>query len=480
MQRRMRMRENLLKNFMKFSYGSWVGLLLGIVSTMLITRILSPNVLGKASMYDLFIQVSLIVTIFGTDQAFSRFYYEEKNNKRGALLYKTLRIPLLASICVITFVFIFGKEITTFLFGKESLALTLLICAGIFAQLVIRFGLLVLRMDKQGNLYSLLQIFVKFFEVVFIITFFYFIGPIFEILVYSKVITTIIVFLIALYFGKSFWSIKNINIKNTRHSQKDILVFGTPFVFTIFITWLFEAFDKIAIRQWSSFEELGMYTAAMRLVALVTILRSTFSVFWTPVSYEKFERNPNDKEFFRVITIFVSFAMFFVGIVSIATKDLIVYILGDQYKDASLIMPFLIYMPIFYAISETTVIGINFYKKVKWHLIIAAIVCGINILGNWILVPNHGATGAAVATGISYIIFFTLRTVVSLKFYNVNYPLKRIYFMILVTLVYSFLSINFNYNWLNILSCLISLSFLWSLYRKDIGYYFKNRSKFRG
>src|SRR5699024_6216961 len=102
--------------------------------------------------------------------------------------------------------------------------------------------------------------------------------------------------------GKDFWNLKNAKVKDVKHSQREIITYGAPFVLTIFITWLFESFDKIALRQWSDFGELGLYSAAMRLVALVMVLKQTFSTFWVPVAYEKFENNPKDKDFFRHIS----------------------------------------------------------------------------------------------------------------------------------------------------------------------------------
>src|SRR5699024_645470 len=131
--------------------------------------------------------------------------------------------------------------------------------------------------------------------------------------------------------SSDLWNPKNLRINNVRHSQKEIFKYGAPYVLTLFLTWLFESFDKIALRQWSTFDELGEYSAAMRLVALVVVLRTSFSTFWTPVAYERFEKSPEDKEFFGNISVVVSFAMFLVAILSIAGRDVIVFLLGKDY-----------------------------------------------------------------------------------------------------------------------------------------------------
>lgn len=462
------MKDNLFIKFLKFSYGSWIGLILGVLSTMLITRMFPPDVFGKASMFDLFVQVALIITIFGMDQSFVRFFYEEQNKKRGALLFNSLRIPALISFIMALLIIILYKPITVFLFDKESFLLALLIVCAIFAQLIFRFAQLVIRMQQKGNIYSLLQIFNKLLYLLFVIIFFFLIGSYFEVLIISTVLTVLLLSIIAVLFENQFWSLSNFKIKNVKHSLSEIIKFGAPFVLTIFISWLFEAFGKIAIRHWSTFGELGIYSAAMRLVALVSILKVTFSTFWTPVSYEQFENNPEDKDFFRYISVVVTFAMFLVAILSIGAKDLIVLLLGKDYHGAATIMPFLVFMPVFYTISETTVIGINFYKKVKWHVLIAGISCGVNILGNWILVPVLGSLGAAISVAISYIVFFTLRTIISLKYYKVRYPLVRIYLMAFILLGYSILTVKIDSIMINIYLSFLPLVLLIVLFYKDL------------
>src|SRR5699024_2833744 len=447
----MMMKDSLIKQFLKFSYGSWLGLFLGLASTMIITRILSPDALGKASMFDLLLQVGMIITIFGTDQSFVRFFYEEEESKRGALLYNTLKIPWLSTIGMLIIVFAFYQPITNFLVGEPNFIIVIWLALGIIGQLLRRYAQLVIRMQQKGNLYSLLQIFYRVFNLLFILIFFYFVGSRFEILIWSKVVTFFLVVTIAIYFSKDYWNPKNLRINNVRQSQKEIFKYGAPYVLTLFLTWLFESFDKIALRQWSDFEELGQYSAAMRLVALVVVLRTSFSTFWTPVAYKKFENSPEDKSFFRSMSLIVSFAMFLVAIASIALRDIIVFLLGNDYVAAGMIMPFLVFMPILYTISHTTVMGINFYKKTKYHIYIALISCTVNILGNWVLVTSYGALGASISTAISFVVFFTLRTQFSLKFYKVNYPLIKIYCMIIIVLFYAVIAVVITDFWLNIL-----------------------------
>lgn len=462
------MRDNLIKKFFNFSYGSWIGLLLGLLTTMLTTRLLSPDAYGIMSMFDLFLQIGLIISIFGTDQSFVRFFYEEEPSKRGALLLNSIRLPFIVSVLIVGLLFIFNKHLTIFLVGEEDYKLVIWLSLGIFAQLFFRYAQLVIRMQQNGHMYSILLILQRAFNILFVLLFFYTIGARYEVLIFSKVITLILLVLIAVYNGKSFWSISNIKIKGVKHSQSEIIRFGAPFVLTIFITWLFESFDKIALRQWSDFNEIGIYSAAMRLVALVLVVKQTFSSFWVPVAYERFEKNPEDKKFFRDVSTIVAYSMFLIATVSIAGKDIFVLLLGSEYKEAAFIMPLLVFIPVLYTISETTIIGINFYKKTKWHIVIALISCVSNIIGNLLLVPNYGAFGASLSTAISYIIFFSLRTYISKKFYNVSYPLFRIYLMIIVLFFYAISSVFITNNLVNIVLSIVLICALNLLFYRDL------------
>lgn len=462
------MKNSLLKKFVSFSYGSWVGLVIGFLTTLVTTRILNPQDFGKASMFTLALNVFSLFIIFGTDQSFVRFFYEEKEESRGGLLYNCIKIPVILSIITICLVMIFYKEITLYLFEEENFIIALFLAVGILVQVIQKFSDLVIRMNQRGNLFSFMAIALKVINFISLMLFYYFLGRKYEIIIYSTVITAIILTVFSIYFEKDFWSFKNIKKQKLSHTKLEIMTYAYPLVITSLINWLFNSFDKMAIKQWSSFEELGLYAAAFKIVALLTVVQTTFSVFWTPVCYEQFEKDPENKEFYQKTSKIITITMLILAIVSIAGKDLIVLLLGANYSEAANIMPFLIFMPVMYTISETTVIGINFYKKPKWHIFIAGASCIINIIGNLLLVPTYGAKGAAISTAFSYIIFFMLRTHIGLIYYKVNYGLKKLYTMLVIIFIYAIFA-TFKANiFLNIMLGFIVIAIMMLIYHSEL------------
>lgn len=463
--------NNLLKKFLSFSYGNWLGIIIGIISTPVITRILSPEDFGKASMFTLALNILMIFIVFGTDQSFVRFFYEEEEIKRGGLLYNCLKLPLILFLFISIILGIFYRNTSLFLFEEENGVLITLLIIAIFLSGLFRFSTLVIRMQQKGHLFSMMQLLQKLLNFIFLLIFFLAIGKNYKIIIYSTVTTLLILTVFSIKKEWRFWELKKIKLKELKHSKIEIIKYSTPLVVATLITWLFQSFDRIAIKQWSGLEELGLYVAAFKIVALLNIIQTTFTTFWTPVCYEHYEKSPNDKEFYKKMNRIITIAMLLIGLGSIMFKELLMILLGKEYKEAIKIMPFLIFMPIMYTISETTVIGISFYKKNKWHILISGISCIVNIVGNWLLVPRYGAVGAAISTAFSYIVFFSMRTFISLKYYKVDYGLKKFYSVLVLIILYSFLHlINNSKVFLDFIGVII-LCIGYIIYRKDIRIY---------
>ena len=476
------MKDGLFKKFLSFSYGNWIGLIIGFVTTMVTTRILLPGDFGKASMFTLALNIIMIVIMVGTDQSFIRFFYDEKEDKRGELLYVCLKPPFYMVILISILLIIFRNPLAVFLFGEENPIAIWMLVIGIIAQLGDRYSRLVIRMKQKGGLYSFLEVLLKLLTFATLIGFYLMLGARYDIIIFSTVLSLFIVFFSAVYIERRFWSPKSLRVKNVSHNLKEIVHFGMPFMVTGLITWLFESFDKIAIRQWSTLDELGLYSAAFKIVALVHVFQITFQNFWTPVCYEHYQKKPEDREFYGRMMHAISMGMFTVAIASIAGKDVIIAFLGKNYAEAANIMPFLVFMPVLHTISETTVMGINFMKKPKWHIAIAAIACLANIGGNALLVPTYGAKGAAFATAVAYVVFFTLRTVISKRYYQVKYGLTQFYIVLLAIFAYAGFSIITESFWLNILGGVVALMFMLVVYKKETaqGYaYVRSMNLFR-
>lgn len=458
------MSTKLIKQFFSFSLGGYISLLIGFVSLPFVTRLISPEQYGVFSLFSLILNLQLIFLLMGLDQGFVRYFYEVENKMK--LLFRCIKYPIYLFILTLPLVIIFQKKISLYIFQKIDIKMLIILEVTILLTILNNFTLLTIRMSQKGLQYSLLQIFNQLFNFLFIIVFYKVLGDSYDVLIISYFLSLVLVVLTSLYFIRN--TFKTQIEENKEINTKELLKYSYPFVLTFSLTWIFQSSDKIAIKIFSNFTELGLYSTALIIIKLFNVIQSGFTTFWVPVAYEKYTKEPENKEFFNLFFNYISFIMFFVAIFVLMGKDLITFILGEKYKQASSIIPCLVFMPVMYTISETTVLGINFLKKTKFHIIISLVVSVFNIIGNMILVPRFNAVGAAISTGVAYILFFILRTNIAKKLIDYNFNLKRVYTISILLFLYALFLSFYNNILYSILIGILLLLILIVLYIKEI------------
>ena len=71
--------KSYIKSFLSFSIGTWLRAIISFITTPIISYLIVPEEFGKASMFSLIYNVSLIISTIGLDQSFVRFYNEVEN-----------------------------------------------------------------------------------------------------------------------------------------------------------------------------------------------------------------------------------------------------------------------------------------------------------------------------------------------------------------------------------------------------------------
>ncbi len=410
--------KRFLKSLFSFSIGPVFSSIFSFFIVVITTWFIVPQELGKVSMYNLAVQLTSLFLLLGMDQAFIREYYEEKDKTN--LLWNAFIIPFLFSILLSSIYIIFYRSISTILFSEINKNIIIYLSITLPLMVIERFNNLTIRMSENGKLYSFIMILKQIFRLIFLLLFLTLFQKNYSTIIISGLFALGFEIIVSLYFVKKFW-------KGEKKLDKIIIQklfhYGIPLVPTAILTWLFNSLDKMALRTWSNFNEIGIYSAGFKIIGVITIVRTAFSTFWSPTAYRWYKEGNNDEKFIIVsknLTIILMFLAFFV----LLLKDYIIMILSPLYSSASNLVSFLIYIPVFYTISETTMLGINFSRKTYMHIIITSITSAFNFFGNYILVRKYGALGASISTGMSYILFFWLRTLISQKYLSFKLPIK--------------------------------------------------------
>ena len=419
--------SDTFKDFLSYFYGNFIVLLLGFIQTPLLTRILSTDEYGRTGMFETAVTVIYIFAILGLDQSYIRYYYEPDID-RGALLRRCLT-PAVIIVSILSVIYIlFSGPANMFLFGEDGNDVVALVIIYTFISVFERFFFLDVRMQQNGRLYSNINIAEKVLSILTIIAAFYIMGNDFRIGLYALAVPWGITtsFLIIRYFFLKA-SGRLAETGNTVPSFKELMSYGMPFITVLLMEWALSSCDRIALRSFSSFDELGVYTSAMKIIVLLVTFKNTFIAYWSPVAMERFEKGINEENisFFRQAYEMVVFLCISGAACLILFRKVIVLLLGPSYRAAESVIPFLTLMPIFAMMFEITNQSIKFGKKGKYLNIASLAAIIVNIGGNMLLVPYLGGTGAAVTTGASYIVYFAIGSYFAEKCIKVGYNYKK-------------------------------------------------------
>lgn len=455
--------KNFFVSFTTISIGTIVNMIIGFISTPIITRLVIPEEYGKLSIFTLYISIATMVLCLGLDQALLRFFYNSENpNYRKSLYFVCFVLP--TSVTVLLSV-VFYCLVRMMVIPFEFADIVEIFVVGVVSELINRFSLVLLRLINKGTQYAIACIIHKVIYVVLAILFATLGYVTFIWLGIATVIAYISSTAYAFFSSREFWGYQ----KNDSYFQiGELISYGAPFVLSSGLSVLFSSIDKMCLKQMCDYSVVGVYSSALTLIGVFAIIQTSFNTIWAPVMVEHYEKSPDDKNFYTQYNSMITFVLFVFGLCFILFKDVFGLLLGEKYREAAFIIPFLSFHPIMYTISETTVTGIVVKKKSYLHAIIAFISCIVNLIGNLCLIPYLGAKGAAISTGLSYVVFYVLRTVFGNKLYFFDHGAVRFWISTLILIMFSFYATFCHTSALSVVFFVISISVVCFIYRTNI------------
>ncbi|TNE73459.1 hypothetical protein EP331_04355 [bacterium] len=429
---------------------------------LLITRFFSPDDIGKLTMLQATSSFIIMLMSLSMHQAFVREYVESTD--KSALL-KTAGLPsfflFLASILPIVF---FSQEISFFLFAESHSGFTNLLLIAVGSGLIIHFLMYLLRMEERGIAYSLTRLLPKtgLFLIVSCVIYFQFTNTKWLLQSYTfGVLISAVLFL--------FLSRKSIllAVKSRFDSNlfKTLTAYSLPLLISDIAYWALLTSDRFFLRWLADFSELGFYGIAVSFTGIGFVLTSIFSNLWHPTVYKWVKENEQTESFLSVmnqILLIVALLWSLAGL----SLHWFLKLLPETYAYTESLIMLSLSVPLFYLISETTVIGTYIVKKSKYTMWASVAAFSLNAILNWLTIPSFGAKGAALASAIAFFIFLIIRTESSVRVWHL---FKRSSLYVLSTLYLSAgIAISFydvNY-WINA-SIWIGLAVLALILKRD-------------
>ena len=412
-----------IKKIGGFAIGPIGGAFLGFITLPLTAWFFTVEDIGRIAFLQVIIAFSTMLFGLGLDQAYVREYHERENKKN---LWMQVTLPGLILLLFFSFFLIINPYfLSNYLFDEKNVWMSILVLIAFITNYLTRFFSLILRMQEMAFLFSMSQIWPKLINIILLISFvFIYEHKYFIHLLCALAISNLIACLVFAWNTKSEWFfIEGLHLNFDE--LKPLLKFGAPLIVGGLAFWGLNSLDRIFLKTYSTFSELGIYSVATSFAAIAIIVQSIFSTVWAPTVYKWVKENKNLDKIHDIswyLTIIIMFIVSLVGLFS----NIIALVLPEQYNSVQyIVMPALI-APLLYTLSETTVVGIGISRKSYFSLYASLGALLAAIFFNFLLIPQFGALGASISSGLAFLVFFILRTEFSVLAWK-SFPRKKVY-----------------------------------------------------
>ena len=432
---------NIFKDIFKYSISTWVCLLVGVLSVIISTRLLPPNIYGMISMFYAASNVFLYIFTFGMDGAFIRFYNEPpENNTKEQMMYKCLLTNVISLFFVGSLILLSnGNRISAFIFGVENNVVFVMLLLFVLGQIILRYFNISFRMSFKTKLYTIQNIIIGCLSRVITIVCALFICD-FEFITIAITASLLFITLLFAYFQKNEYLPKDkngyLNFSLSFSKYRDFIkfsLFSAPSYIVNFLnTYLSQ---QVIVKLINNFA-LGIYASTNMFCSILLALKGGFGTYWSAFVYKNYKIESS-----RIISMhdYIVFISIIFASLLIFMRDFIYLFIGSAFHESKTFYSLLLIMPILTFVQETTDKGIALSKKNQISLMAHVISIVINILFGIVGAMKFGLIGVALANSISGLLLFVICTVYGQRYYkSIKSPLRSVVGISLIIIILLF------------------------------------------
>jgi O-antigen/teichoic acid export membrane protein len=209
-----------------------------------------------------------------------------------------------------------------------------------------------------------------------------------------------------------------------------------------------EALDRILLRHLLPeasipLEQLGIYGANYKIAVLMTLFVQMFRYASEPFFFGNMKDKDARKLYGLVMNYFVIVCLFiFIGI--ILFLDIVKYFIGAEFRVGLGIVPIVLFANMLVGIYFNLSVWYKLNKMTYFGAILMLLGAMITIAGNVLLIPKYGYVGSAWTHVITYSVMIIACYILGMKYYPIQYDVKRFIVYTVAALVIFFIGRGTN------------------------------------
>lgn len=405
----------VIRQSVKGAAITYVGVVLGFLTTFFIVTKLDPEVLGLSRVL---IQAALVLSGFaqlGCNYSMVRYfpYFQNKEKNNNGFFFYSVLIPLIGFILVVAIIFLFRTPVANYFKKESELFLNYYYCLipltfFLLYWLVFETYSTVLMRIAVPNLIR--EVVVRSLLVGVYLLFYLGITGV-DGFVFSFTAIYGVVMLIAFFYVARIGSVSLQHDRTflTPALKKDFFSYTGFLVLGSLGSVVINSADILIISAEMGLDYTGIYFIATSIVVLIEIPSRSISSISSPLVSSALQKRDMEEAtlLYRKVALHQLLAGGLIFLLIWINIDNIYAIIpkGEFFSKGKSVVLFL---GVAKLIQITLNFGnrlIGFSKFYRWTLFLTLLIAAISLLGNYLLIPRIGLAGAAIATLISTMIF---------------------------------------------------------------------------
>ena len=228
-------------------------------------------------------------------------------------------------------------------------------------------------------------------------------GYVLSVVVADFTLAILLFFVARLYRDLSFRRVSG-------QTAKEMLKFSIPYIPTTMMWLITSVSDRYVVTAYCGESVNGLYAAAYKLPTLLSLVSGVFVEAWHFSTVKDASEEEKASFFSDVYVNFMSVMFMGASVLIAGAKIFTRILLSDSYYSSWEYVPILVIATTFSTL--VSFLGSVYFLKKKSMLSMLTAMSGavINVILNFVMIPDHGAMGAAVATMISYLAVYVIRS----------------------------------------------------------------------
>ena len=398
----------------------------------IVVRHLTLSEYGVLDILQVFGSLLTVFLILGQDSAVARYFFEHKDvETQKEMISQSLLSRLAVAVLMLPLVWLSGDLVISAL-GIDPhfrTAFDILLLQAPFIVLL-NFAVVLLRVTFARNRFILLSVGFSFTQAgCWLLAIFLFDASVQDILL-AGLVATVLFAALGLVFIRG-WLHLTLRVDHTLQ----MLPYALPYGAISALRALTPLVERALVVLLLTGDALGLYAAGAKITMLYALFAFAFQAAWEPFALSISKRPDAHETYNLVLKIFILLACILVLVLTGLAQPIILVLAGEKYLGATVIIFPMLFALALESISWITEIGLILRKKTSLKLVAYLFGAATSVLGIFLLAPDLGLEGVAVAVLLGSIVKTVTVTLLARRMHDLRWSIAAFVVLLPTTML---------------------------------------------